>query len=198
MKPVSVSDFFLVVGVRFLGDEMKSGLGNFLFPEKPKVRSIQCVFVWIILIFHISEKSPAGVYSMILKISLKNSYLRWCFFSPLSWSGRSLPTHDVSTRWKRVRNPSSFEPWQGGQAASARVTGVDAGHGFQGYGLRVGKDDCIKNGEMYIFLKPHKFRRIQKSGFEKKNLSQIPVWYDSSLFSLICLPVLMFCFPSGF
>ena len=57
---------------------------------------------------YISEKNPAGVYSMILKISLYISYLRWCFFSPLSWSGgRSLLTHDVSTR-ENGWNPSSF------------------------------------------------------------------------------------------
>lgn len=46
MKPVSASYFFLVVGDRFLGDEMKSGLGNFLFPEKPKNEEYTGVFLF--------------------------------------------------------------------------------------------------------------------------------------------------------
>lgn len=39
--------------------------------------------------------------------------------------------------------------------------------GFQGYGLRVGKDDCIKNGEIYFWSLTN-LARSKKSGFEKK------------------------------
>lgn len=173
MKPVSVSYFFLVVGDRFLGDEMKSGLRNFLFPEKPKNEEYTSVFLFDSSWYFISlNKNPAGVYSMILKISRNISYLRWCFFYKASVG----VVEDLSqhTTFRPVENgwspaaASSLGP--GGQAASARVTGVDAGHGFErDMALGSVRMMALKHwGDVYIFEASQILARSTKKWVWKK------------------------------
>lgn len=115
----------------FGGMRWKVASETFCFQKNPEWGVYKYVLVWIILIFHISEQKSRRSIQYDSENFAEEFISPLVFFLPpqLEWkiSPNVSTCRPVENGWK---SPAASWPWQGGQAASARVTGVDAGHGW--------------------------------------------------------------------